>query len=325
MQAWRVHELAGLDALRLETMPPPPAPGEGEVLLDVLAVGLNFPDLLMLSGGYQYRPGLPFTPGMEGVGRVVAVGEGVAADLLGARMLLGGRTGLLAEQVMLPLSALRPAPEPLDDDEAAAFSVGALTAHVALAVRGRLVAGEHLLVAGGGGGMGLAAIAMGKALGARVTALASTPEKLALARWAGADVALAIDRAAPDLAALRNSVDVLFDPVGGALVAPALSTLRWGGRYLVVGFAGGMPPRLALNRTLLKGIEVVGVRAGEAGRQDPDAGRRHIHAIDDLAAAGLLRPIIGLTTRMADAPEAFAAMADGRLAGKAVVRVAETG
>lgn len=325
MQAWVVRELAGLGALRLEEVPAPPAPAAGEVTLDVLAVGLNFPDLLMLSGGYQFRPALPFTPGMEGVGRVVAVGEGVAADLLGARLLLGARCGLLAGQVTLPLAALRPAPDTLDDLEAAAFAVGALTAHVALVERGRLAAGEHLLVLGAGGGMGLAAVAMGKALGARVTAVASSAAKLALARKAGADAVLLVDRTAPELASLKGEVDLLFDPVGGVLVMPALATLRWGGRYLVVGFAGGMPAPLALNRLLLRGVEMIGVRAGEAGRQDPAAGRRHLHAIDALAAQGRLRPIIGMVTPMAHADRAFAAMADGTLGGKAVVRVGDAG
>ena len=132
MRAWVVEELGGIDALKLVEQPEPAAPGPGEVTVDVAAVGLNYPDLLMLSGGYQYRPPLPFTPGMEGVGRIAAVGEGVSADLLGHRLLLGGRTGLLAEQVTLPLAALREVPEALSDAEAAGFTTGALTAWVGL-------------------------------------------------------------------------------------------------------------------------------------------------------------------------------------------------
>lgn len=320
MRAWVVAELGGIAALELADVPGPPPPGPGEATVAMVAVGLNYPDLLMLNGGYQYRPALPFTPGMEGLGRVVAVGEGVAADLLGARMLVGGRTGLLAERVTVPLERLRPAPETLSDSEAAGFTTGALTAHVALVERGRIATGERLLVLGAGGGMGLAAVAMGAALGAHVTAAASTAAKLAAARAAGAAETLLLDRAAPDLAAAKGRFDLVFDPVGGPLVIPALAALAWGGRYLVIGFVGGPPVRLPLNRVLLKGVSVIGVRAGEAGRQDPAAGRRHLRAIDALAEAGRLRPHVGMETRLADAPAAFRAMEAGTLVGKAIVR-----
>jgi NADPH2:quinone reductase len=320
MRAWVVEELSGLDALRLVERPEPAAPAAGEAMVEMIAAGLNYPDLLMLSGGYQYRPALPFTPGMEGVGRIVAVGEGVSADLLGARMLVGGRTGLLAERVTLPLASLRPAPETLSDEEAAGFSVGALTAFVALSTRGRLRPGERLLVLGAGGGMGLAAVSVGRALGAHVVAAASTQDKLAAASRAGAHETVLLDRAAPDLAAFRDSMDLVFDPVGGPVVLPALATLRWGGRYLVIGFVAGPPVSVAFNRLLLKGISIVGVRAGEAGRQDPAAGRAHIHAIDRLADAGQLPVIVGATHPLADARVAFAAMADGSLVGKAIIR-----
>jgi NADPH2:quinone reductase len=320
MRAWVVDELAGLAALKLADRPEPPAPGAGEATVAMIAVGLNYPDLLMLSGGYQYRPALPFTPGMEGVGRIVAVGEGVSADLLGARMLVGGRTGLLAERVTLPLASLRPAPETLSDSEAAGFSVGALTAFVALSTRGRLASGERLLVLGAGGGMGLAAVSVGRALGGHVIAAASSADKLAAAARAGAHETLRLDRAAPDLGALRDSIDLVFDPVGGAAVAPALGTLRWGGRYLVIGFVAGPPVAVAFNRLLLKGISIVGVRAGEAGRQDPAAGRAHVHAIDRLADAGRVPVLVGAEYPFADAPRAFEAMASGTLVGKAIIR-----
>lgn len=319
MRGWVVSELSGLQGLLLQECPEPPAPGPGEALLAMTAVALNYPDLLMLSGGYQYRPELPFVPGMEGVGRILAVGEGVAADLLGARMIVGARSGLLAERVTLPLAALRPAPETLSDAEAAGFTVGALTAWVALMERGRMRPEERLLVLGAGGGMGLAAVALGAAQGARVTALASSDAKLALARQAGAHEVGRVDRDAPDLSGLKGQFDLVFDPVGGALFAPALATLDWKGRYLVIGFVGGAP-RVPLNRLLLKGIEIIGVRAGEAGRRDPAAGQRHRAAIDVLGEAGTLRPMIGLEVPLADAPDAFRAMADGTLAGKAVVR-----
>lgn len=321
MRAWTVETLDGIDALKLVDAPEPPPPGPGEATVGMLAVGLNYPDLLMLSGGYQYRPELPFTPGMEGVGRIVAVGEGVSGDLLGHRMLVGGRTGLLAERVTLPLMSLRDVPEALSDAEAAGFTTGALTAWVSLVERGRLQAGEHLLVLGGGGGMGLAAVAMGKALGARVTATASSPEKQAAARAAGADEVLAIDRQAPDLSMLKGEVDVVYDPVGGAAVLPAVKTLRWKGRYLVIGFVAGAPVKLPVNLALLKGIEILGVRAGETARQDPAAGRAHIAAIDRLAGQGALKPLVGMEVPLEGAADAFRAMQAGSLVGKAVVRI----
>lgn len=321
MRAWIIETLGGVEALKLVEAPEPPPPGPGEATVEMRAVGLNYPDLLMLSGGYQYRPELPFTPGMEGVGRIVAVGEGVSGDLLGHRMLVGGRTGLLAERVTLPLKNLREVPEALTDAQAAGFTTGALTAWVALAERGRLRAGEHLLVLGGGGGMGLAAVSMGKALGARVTAVASSPEKRAAARAAGADEVLAMDREAPDFSVVKGYIDVVFDPVGGPAVLPALKTLRWNGRYLVIGFVAGAPVKLPTNLALLKGIEILGVRAGEAGRQDPDAGRAHILAIDRLAGEGRLKPVVGLEVALENAAEAFRAMQAGSLVGKAIVRI----
>jgi NADPH2:quinone reductase len=185
---------------------------------------------------------------------------------------------------------------------------------------GRLEAGERLLVLGAGGGMGLAAVATGAALGAHVVAAAAGPDKLAAARAAGAHETLLLDRTAPDLASVKGRCNLVFDPVGGALVLPALAALAWGGRYLVIGFVGGPPVALPLNRVLLKGVSVIGVRAGETGRRDPEAGRRHIHAIDALAEAGRLRPHVGLELPFAAAPEAFAALAAGTLIGKAIIR-----
>lgn len=321
MRAWRVARLDGIAALELAELPDPPAPGAGEATVEMVGVGLNYPDLLMLTGGYQFRPELPYTPGMEGVGRITAVGEGVAADLLGQRMLVGGRTGLLAEQLTLPLTSLRPVPDALSDEEAAAFTTGALTAWVALVTRGRLKAGEHLLVLGAGGGMGLAAVALGAALGARVTAVASTEDKRDAALKAGAEAVVAMDRDAPDFTSLKSQCDVVYDPVGGSAVIPALKTLRWGGRYLVIGFVAGRPDPLPTNLALLKGLEILGVRAGEAGRQDPSVGRAAIAGIDKLAGEARLKPLIGLSVPFEEARQAFSRMQDGTLTGKAVIRV----
>lgn len=321
MKKWLVRELGGIGALQLVDGPEPPPPGAGEVSVQMLATAINYPDLLMLSGGYQHRPQLPFTPGMEGVGRVIATGAGVPAALRGSRVLVGGRTGLLAERVTLAAAVVRPVPGEMSDAEAAGFTVGALTAWVGLHARGRLAAGEELLVLGASGGMGMMAIATGLALGARVTAVTSSAAKADALRAAGAAAVVVVDRAAPDLSAVRGGIDVVFDPVGGALVRPALSALRWNGRYLVIGFVGGPPVAVPTNLALLKGIEILGVRAGESGRRDPAAGRRHRQAIDRLAASGQLRAVVQEEVEMADAVRIFRDMEAGRLIGKAVVRI----
>jgi NADPH2:quinone reductase len=284
------------------------------VQVAITAAALNFPDLLMLSGGYQHRPEMPFIPGTEASGTIIATGPGVSLAL-GTRVILGAFGGCFAERITLPQTLVRRIPDGLSDAEAAAFTVGALTAWVGLVERGRLRPGEQVLVTGAGGGMGLAAVALAASVGAQVTAIASTAARLEAARRAGAHRLVGIDRTAPTLD--LKGIDLVFDPVGGALALPALRTLRRGGRFLVIGFAGGRPPPLPLNRVLLGEIEVIGVRAGEQGRQDPAAGRAHIAAIDALAHK--LRPQIGLTLPLAHGADAFAAMAAGTLSGKAVL------
>lgn len=322
MRAWVCRSLDGLAGLRHETdAPEPPAPGPEEVTVALDAAALNFPDLLMLSGGYQYRPEPPFVPGMEGAGHIVAVGEALSGELIGTRVIVGARGGCLAERVTVPANQVRPAPDDFSQVEAAAFTVCALTAWVSLVDRGRLAPGERLVVLGAGGGVGLAAVALGAALGAEVVAIASDEAKLSPAAAAGAVRLVKVERSAPDLSALVDSANLVFDPVGGSLLPPALRTLCWGGRYLLVGFAGGMPEPLALNRLLLKGVELIGVRAGEQGRRDPVAGARHLTAIDALAAEGKLRPHIGLAVPFERSVEALGAMAAGTLVGKAVIEV----
>ncbi|WP_353198512.1 zinc-binding dehydrogenase [Sandarakinorhabdus sp.] len=307
-------DLSGLALV--DDWPEPPAPGPGEVQVAVSHVSLNFPDWLMLQGGYQYKPDLPFIPGTEATGQVVAAGAGAEA-LLGQHVMLGGRSGMMAERVTLKAGSVRAVPAGLSLAEAAAFTVGALTAWVGLVERGRIAAGERVLVTGAGGGMGRVAVQLAVHMGAHVVALASSPARLQLAREAGAHEAFLVDRETPDIP-LRD-IDLVFDPVAGPLVLPLVKCLRRGGRYAIIGFVGGRGPAVPLNRLLLKEIELVGVRAGEQGRQDPAAGVRHIAEID--ARAVHMRPHIGLELPLAAVRDAFVAMGAGRIDGKCVIGV----
>ncbi|MFZ4382357.1 MAG: zinc-binding dehydrogenase, partial [Sandarakinorhabdus sp.] len=257
-------DLSGLALI--DDWPEPPPPGPGEVQVAVQFVSLNFPDWLMLQGGYQYRPELPFIPGTEASGAVIAAGPGAEA-LMGQQVMLGGRSGMMAERVTLPARSVRAMPVGLSLAEAAAFTVGALTAWVGLVARGRIAAGERVLVTGAGGGMGRVAVQLAAHMGAHVVALASSPARLQLARAAGAHEAFLIDRATPEIPV--RDIDLVFDPVAGPLVLPLVKALRRGGHYAIIGFTGGRGDAVPLNRLLLKEIELVGVRAGEQGRQDP--------------------------------------------------------
>ena len=292
----------------------PSPPGADEVTVAVAHAALNYPDVLMLAGGYQFAPPLPFVPGVEGSGTVIAAGDGVDRGLLGSRVVIGARCGLLAERITLPATAIRTVPPGLSLAQAAAFTVGALTAYVGLVRRGRLVAGETVAVAGAGGGTGLAAVALATALGASVVAIVSSRAKAAAATAAGAATVIVAPRGA---ATSLPVVDVVFDPVGGEAAPALLAALRPGGRYLVIGFVAGIPV-VGFDR-LAREVEVVGVRAGEFARRDPAGGMANLAAIDSLAAR--LVPAIGLRVPLADAALAFAAMADGTLVGKAVIDV----
>lgn len=317
MRALVCHHLAqDRSGLAFESDWPEPAPpAAGEVTVAIKHASLNFPDLLTLSGGYQFKPDLPFIPGTEAAGTVIAAGAR-AEPLLGQQVIVGAR-GCFADRVTVPMAAVRPIPFGLSSAEAAAFTVGALTAWVGLIVRGRMAAAETVLVTGAGGGMGLAAIALAASEGAHVVAVASSDERLALARSAGAHETLRIDRSAPAIE--RRDVGIVFDPVGGALAMPAIRTLKRGGRYLIIGFAGGRPDPFPLNRALLREIEIIGVRAGEQGRQRPADAAGFIAAID--ARAKALRPPIGLQVPLEQGGDAFAAMAAGTLLGKAVLQI----
>lgn len=320
------RSLGGPDAVALERLPLAPL-GDGEIRVRLKAAALNFPDLLMTYGKYQFRPELPFTPGMEAAGIVVETNDPAAPFKPGDAVLYKSKTGAFAEHVTARAGQLAYMPAHLDFAEAAAFSVTFLTAYVSLRERGGLEPGETLLVLGAGGGVGQATVAMGKALGARVIAGASSAEKLAIAKASGADAL--INYAEEDLAARvlaltgGEGADVISDPVGGALFDQSLDCLAWNGRLLVVGFAGGEFGLLQADRVLRRGASVIGVRAGEFGRRDPVAGACAAIGLRTLAEAQKLRPIIGRRWDLRDIKSALQSMEGRAVTGKQVVIMAE--
>lgn len=305
------------------TEQPTPGPGPGEVLIRVQAASVNYPDALMVQGKYQVRPPLPFTPGAEAAGTVETVGEGVTHLKVGQRVAAFTGTGAFATHLIAPAAATLPIPDDLDLNVAATLPLAYGTAMHALIDRGQLKAGETLLVLGAAGGVGLAAVMIGKALGARVIAAASTGEKLDLARAHGADDV--INYTDSDLKAAvgeltgKKGVDVILDPVGDRWAESAFRAVAWGGRYLVIGFAGGEIPRLPLNLPLLKGASIVGVFWGEYARRDPRGNARHLTQLADWVQSGTLKPEISRAYTLQDAPQAMRDLLERRVTGKVIV------
>ncbi|HMO44692.1 MAG TPA: NADPH:quinone oxidoreductase family protein [Rubrivivax sp.] len=326
-KAWVCHELSDdLSGLRLSDWPLPDC-GPQDVRLRVRAAALNFPDLLMAQGKYQHKPPLPFVAGMECAGEVQAVGAAVQGIRPGDRLCFNGRGGAFTEQLVAPAQLLRPLPAGMDFAEGAAYGVTAVTAWVALVRRGALQRGETLLVHGASGGTGLAAVQLGHYLGARVIATGSSAHKLQAARAAGAEQLLLLREGAAGLAdevkqlTGGRGADVVFDPVGGELFDASTHCTAWGGRLLVIGFASGRIGMLPSNLALIKGFAVIGVRAGEYGRRDPQRGEENRRAVEALAARGLFRPHIGARLPFAQAKDAYRAMAERRAAGKIVLEL----
>lgn len=295
---------------------PRPALQPGEVRIRIRAAGVNFPDLLQVAGEYQHKPPLPFVPGFEAAGNIIEAGASVAGWQPGDAVILRLRGGGYAEEAVVPADSLLRKPPGWSYEEAAAFPVAASTAWVALVPRGRLQAGEHLLVLGAGGGTGLAAVTLGRKLGATITAVASSAEKREAAMAAGA--AQAVDPATADWTAVK--ADAVFDPVGAPLFDAAWRALAPGGRWLVVGFAGGDPPRLPANRLLLREGELIGVRAGEQGRRDLAAAIRLQDALETWLVGGDGRPRLGGVYRLEDAGTALRAIAGRSAVGKLVLQ-----
>jgi len=324
-RAWVCHELRNdFSGLRLEQRQSLPC-AAGEVRVRVRAAALNFPDLLMAQGGYQHHPSLPFVAGMESAGEVVEVAADVAWPTLGDAVCFGAHCGAFTEELVAPAALLRPVPRGFSIAEGAAYGVAALTAWVALVRRGALQRGETLLVHGASGGTGLAAVQLGLYLGATVIATGSSQARLQAAREQGAQHTLCVEPGAKGLSDAVKALtggrgaDVVFDPVGGDLFDASVHCTAWGGRLLVVGFASGRIGNVPSNLPLIKGFAVVGVRAGEYGRRDPQRGAQNRQAVEALAAQGLFRPHIGARIAFERLPEAYRLMAERRVAGKIVI------
>ncbi len=306
------------EGLSIQQLPRPARP-PGSVRIAVKAAGLNFPDVLMIRGAYQHKPDLPFVPGLEVAGVVIEASADAAGVVPGDRVMAQLRTGGYAAEAIAEATRVQLLPEIFSFAEGATFLVAHIMAFHALKTRAALAAGQTLLVLGAAGGVGLAAVQVGKALGARVIAAASSDEKLSLARAQGADDA--VDYAAePVDGAIKRltagaGVDVVLDPVGLAQEA-ALRCLAWNGKLLVAGFAAGAIPAYAANRILLKGASVIGVRAGEAGRHDPELRRREMADLLALADAGKVRPHVSAELPLDRFAEAMNLLSERRAIGR---------
>jgi len=300
---------------------PMPALGPGQVRVKVEAASLNFPDLLMLKGEYQFKPELPFVSGMDFAGVVDAVGEGVGLKA-GDRVAGGAKTGAFAEYTVADAAGLSPVPVRMSFSQAAAYPATYTTAHVSLIERGMLKAGEWLLVHGASGGVGMAAIDVGRIIGARIIATTGSSEKAAALKAYGADEVIVLPGFRERVKEITGGrgADVIFDPVGGDVFDESTRCIAFAGRLLVVGFAGGRIASVNTNMPLIKGFSVVGVRAGEYGRQFPAEGRRIREAIWRWAEEDTTRPAVFAELPLERWRAAFELMRDRGLVGKVILR-----
>jgi NADPH2:quinone reductase len=301
-----------------------PAPGPGEVRVRVRAASVNFPDLLMTRGEYQHKPPLPFIPGLEMAGEVEALGEGATQFRIGDPVVGGARIGGFSEFAVTPATGLRLKPEALSFAEAASVGTAYLTAYVSLVRRARVEPGEWVLVHGAAGGVGLACVDLAKVLGCRVIAASASDEKLAAIQEAYAPDALVnvtggFRERVKEITGGRGA-DVIYDPVGGDVFDESVRCIAFDGRLLIVGFTSGRIPTVSVNMPLIKGFSVMGVRAGEYGRQFPEKGRENLATVWDLAAAGKLRPRVHAELPLGQWRKAFDLLADRKVIGKAVIR-----
>jgi NADPH:quinone reductase len=322
MKALLCREFAGLEQLKVEDVPSPVA-GEGQVVVTVKVASLNYPDALMVQGKYQFKPPLPFTPGSELAGVVKAVGPGVTKIKVGQNVLVLPSRGAFAEEVLANEAQVTPLAAGVDMAAAAGMPMTYGTCYHGLKDRGQLKAGETLLVLGAGGGIGVAAVELGKLMGATVIAAASSAEKLAAAQSRGADHL--INYATDDLRARLKEivgdkgVDVVLDPVGGAYTEPALRSTGWNGRFLVVGFAAGEIPKIPINLTLLKGNALVGVFWGEFMKRQPKDGQAEMAQLVQWLEQGKIKPLVSQQFKLNDAKAALEAVYTRKATGKIVL------
>lgn len=299
-------------------------PSPGEVAITVRAAGVNFPDFLIIQNKYQFKPELPFTPGSELSGIIYAVGEGVKHVKTGDKVIAFIGQGAFAQQVLAPANAVIPMPEGMDFDTAAAITLTYGTSHHAVVDRAQLKAGETMLVLGAAGGVGLAAIEIGKAIGAKVIAAASTDEKLDICRQHGADMTINYSntdlREAIKTATGGKGPDVIYDPVGGIYAEPAFRSIAWRGRYLVVGFANGEIPKLPLNLALLKGASLVGVFWGEFAKREPKANMAAMSEMIGWLREGKIKPHISARYALNETASALNDIAARKVTGKVVIQ-----
>jgi NADPH:quinone reductase len=322
MRAWQVPELGEpRDVLTLAEVPDP-EPGPGQVLVRVLGAAANFPDVLMCRGGYQVRPPLPFTPGVELCGEVVAAGPGVTGVAPGDRLIGGSIGGAFAELTLMNAASALPAPDGLDDAEAGAFFITYQTGWFGLHRRARLAAGETLLVHAAAGGVGSGAVQLGKAAGARVIGVAGGEQKAEVARALGADVV--IDRNTQDFVEVVKEVtggrgaDVIYDPVGGDTYARSTKCIAFEGRILVIGFAGGQIQSAALNHALVKNYSIVGLHWGLYQSKIPQLIRDCHAQLTKMVADGAIRPLVSERLGFDEVPAGLQRLADGGTVGRVV-------
>ncbi|MGD0880134.1 MAG: NADPH:quinone oxidoreductase family protein [Acidimicrobiales bacterium] len=324
MRAAVCRAYGGPEVIAVEEVPAPEI-GAGQVRVRVRAAAVNFPDVLLVADRYQITVPPPFVPGSEFAGVVEQVADGVAGLAVGDRVAGTVLVGAFAEEVVVGASAVRTVPPGVDDRHAAGFGVAWRTAYHVLRSVARLQAGDELVVLGAGGGVGLAAVSLGHHLGASVTAVASSPVKLEAAREAGATHLIqytAVDLRTALKEALPGGADVVVDPVGGDLAEPALRSLHWGGRFVTVGYASGVIPRIPLNLVLLKGCQILGFQFRDFAEHCPDELLRNDDELWALLAAGEVSPHLGASFDLDDVAAALALVADGKVVGKVILDVA---
>ena len=322
MKAVLCRDFAPYSGLKVEEVDDPVA-GEGMVIVDVKAAGVNFPDILLVEGKYQMKPPLPFIPGGECAGVISEVGPGVKGFKAGDRVIAATMLSAFAEKAAAHVSAIAPMPASMPFEEGAALITTYATTIHALKQRGELKAGETLLVLGAGGGVGTAAVQLGKAMGATVIAAARGADKLAAAKEAGAD--MTIDYDSEDLKARckelteGKGIDVVYDAVGGAYSEPAMRAMGWGGRFLVIGFAAGDIPKMPLNLALLNSRDIRGVFWGAWAARDPKGNGANMAELFSLYEQGKIKPMVSHKFPLEDVTKAFDALMNREVKGKAVL------